>query len=85
MSDSYFNESIISYRPKPIYVKELLLDRLERSLDTINRLDPTAKIILGGDFNQLSDNKIIEVTGLMPLVRIHTNEIMCSFRPLVRI
>ena len=72
--------------PKPIlYVKELLLDRLERSLDTINRLDPTAKIILGGDFNQLSDNKIIEVTGLMPLVRIHTNEIMCSFRPLVRI
>src|SRR6218665_4162438 len=60
--------------PKPIYVKELLLDRLERSLDTIrpNRLDPTAKIKLGGDFNQLYDNKIIEVTGLMPLVHTPT-------------
>ena len=35
-------------------------------------MDPTAKIILGGDFNQLSDNKSIEVTGLMPLVHTPT-------------
>jgi Reverse transcriptase (RNA-dependent DNA polymerase)/Endonuclease/Exonuclease/phosphatase family len=54
--------------PSPVYeVMELLL-RLEQSVDSINNLDPTALIILGGDFNRLGVADVIECTGLIPLI-----------------
>ena len=54
--------------PKPCYATELLLDYLESSVDEIVRNSPSAGIVLAGDINQLSTNKVVERTGLTPLV-----------------
>ena len=54
--------------PKPMYKAELLLDHIEATVEEINRNSLDSRIVLAGDFNQLSDEAIIERTGLMSIV-----------------
>src|SRR6218665_2941905 len=54
--------------PTPIYDVQVLLDCLERTIEFLTELDANATIILGGDLNQLSDTKVVEYTGLTPMV-----------------
>lgn len=55
--------------PKPIYDTELLLDRLEHSIEVITIEEPDAIITLGGDFNRLDEAQVIERTGMIPLIK----------------
>src|SRR6218665_619441 len=54
--------------PKPIYATDLLLKRLETTTEAIISEDPNGLLLLGGDFNMLSEQEVIEHTGLMPLI-----------------
>jgi len=56
------------YPPKPLYKAELLLDHIEATVEEINRNFHESRIVLAGDFNQLSDKEIIERTGLTSIV-----------------
>jgi len=52
--------------PRPQYSSKLLLTFIEQSINELQLTAeyPAALIILAGDFNQLTDNEIIERTGL---------------------
>lgn len=50
--------------PRPQYSSKLLLTFIEQSINELTAEYPAALIILAGDFNQLTDNEIIERTGL---------------------
>src|SRR6218665_41352 len=54
--------------PKPIYARDLLLKRLEITTEAIISEDPNGLLLLGGDFNMLSEHAVIEDTGLIPLI-----------------
>ena len=54
--------------PAPQYPVNDLLDYIELCVDKIISECPNALIIMGGDFNQLTDNVIVEKTGLEPIV-----------------
>src|SRR6218665_1924453 len=60
------------HSPKPIYTEELIIQRLEHTVNTTSTKEPNAKIVLGGDFNVLPENKVIEATSFLPLVHVHT-------------
>jgi hypothetical protein len=59
----------IYHPPKPQYRTELLLQYIDLCVETINNRYPGAQIIIAGDTNQLSENDIIERTGLMQIVK----------------
>jgi len=50
--------------PRPTYCPEVLLDFIEACVEEISHAFPLADVILAGDLNQLSDNDLIERTGL---------------------
>src|SRR6218665_1036865 len=54
--------------PKPIYATDLLLKRLETTTEAIISEDPNGLLLLGGNFNMLSEQEVIEHTGLIPLI-----------------
>lgn len=54
--------------PRPIYRVEVLLERLERSVETLVQMEPRAIIVLGEDFNRLDEREVAECTGLTPLI-----------------
>src|SRR6218665_2690162 len=60
--------------PKLIYTctEELIIERLEHTVNTISCKESNANIVLGGDFNMLPENKVIEATSFLPLVHVHT-------------
>ena len=54
--------------PKPTYQPEVLLDYIEDCVAEISHDFPLADIVLAGDVNQLSEQDIIERTGLTQIV-----------------
>ena len=50
--------------PKPLYEPNELLDYIEESVGELNRDFPAANIVLAGDLNKLSDEELVERTGL---------------------
>jgi len=59
----------IYHPPKPIYNTNSFVDYLEATIDVINSTFPSSLIILAGDLNQLSNNLILESTGLIFIVK----------------
>jgi len=51
-----------------LYVTDTLTSFVEACVIEISTVHPSAIIILAGDFNQLSDNDIVQNTGLIPTV-----------------
>lgn len=58
--------------PRPQYRTESLLDYIEACVDELCHIDPAAKIVMAGDFNQLSDGQVMERTGLVQIVQQST-------------
>jgi len=58
----------IYHPPRPIYKPEELLAYIETSVEEINHDFPLAEIVLAGDLNQLSENDLVEQTGLTQIV-----------------
>ena len=54
--------------PAPIYSQDDLLDYIEACVEELSRDFPAAPIVLAGDLNQLSDEDIVERTGLTQIV-----------------
>ena len=54
--------------PRPLYSPTALLDHIETCVEEITRDFPTATIVLGGDFNQLTDEDVIERTGFSQII-----------------
>ena len=54
--------------PRPLYSPTALLDHIETCVEEITRDFPKATIALGGDFNQLSDEDVIERTGFSQII-----------------
>ena len=52
----------------PQYTPDLLMDYIEACIDGITDTHPAAVIVLAGDFNQLSDEQLVERTGLTQIV-----------------
>jgi len=42
------------------------------TVNTISGKEPNAIIVLGGDFNMLPENKVIEATSFLPLIQTPT-------------
>jgi len=59
----------VYHPPKPIYNTNSFVDYLEATIDVINSTSPSSLIILAGDLNQLSDDLIVERTGLISIVK----------------
>jgi hypothetical protein len=55
--------------PKPIYRQLDLLNYIEACVECLSRDYPSANIILAGDLNQLSDEEMVERTGLTQIVK----------------
>jgi len=49
----------------------MLMNHIEACIEEIER-HPNALVILAGDVNQLSDNEIVERTGLLSIVKAPT-------------
>jgi len=56
--------NIIHRNSKPIYSVSMLMNYIEVCIEEIERCHSNALVILAGDVNQLSDNEIVERTGL---------------------
>jgi len=54
--------------PRALYVTDTLTSFIEACVIEISTVHPSAIISLAGDFNQLSDNDIVQNTGLIPIV-----------------
>lgn len=55
------------YHPtRPIY--DIVLERVERTVEELGQTEPDALLILGLDLNQLGDGQTVEATGLVSLV-----------------
>ena len=54
--------------PRPTYKTEVLLDYIEASVAELSHDFPLADIVVAGDGNQLSDQEIVERTGLTQIV-----------------
>ena len=54
--------------PKPLYQPIELLDYIEACVVELSRDFPAANIVLAGDLNQLSDEELVERTGLQQIV-----------------
>src|SRR6218665_929918 len=57
--------------PKPIYRTEIILARLEATVEILSQR-PGADIILVGDFNGLGESEIVQRTELSPLIHTQT-------------
>lgn len=55
--------------PQPIYRTESLLNHIELCIENLHQHFQSAEVIVAGDLNQLSDQDIIERTGLIQIVR----------------
>ncbi len=55
--------------PKSIYKPAALLDYIEACVGELNRDFPAAHVVLAGDLNQLSDQELVERTGLTQIVQ----------------
>ena len=55
--------------PKPIYRQLDLLNYIEVCVECLSRDHPSANIIIAGDLNQLSDEEMVERTGLTQIVQ----------------
>ena len=60
---------VLYHPPRPQYSPDSLLDYIEGCIDDIVRSHPAASIVLAGDFNQLSDDQLVERTGLTQIVK----------------
>ena len=58
----------IYHPPRPTYKTEELLDYIETCVAEISRDFPQADIVLAGDLNQMSDQDLVERTGLTQIV-----------------
>jgi len=57
------------YHPTaPTYSQDDLLNYIEACVEELSRDFPAAPIVLAGDLNQLSDEDIVERTGLTQIV-----------------
>ena len=56
------------HQPRALYVTNTLTSFIEACVIEISTVHPSAIIILAGDFNQLSDNDVVQNTGLIPIV-----------------
>jgi len=54
--------------PRPIYTPTALLDYIETCIEEIMHDFPAATIVLAGDFNQLTDENVIERTGFSQII-----------------
>ena len=70
----------IYHPPKPIYLVTDLLCYVESCLETIARDEPTALVVLAGDFNGLTDNDVVSRTALTSLVNRPTRGSSCLDR-----
>ena len=59
---------VVYHPPKPCYDVQSFLDYLEATIDEIMCKSPSSKVVMAGDFNQLSDTELTQRTGLMQLV-----------------
>ena len=58
------------YRPpKSLYTTEALLNYIEACVDEVSREFPTDHIIIAGGMNQLSNDDLVERTGLTQIVQ----------------
>jgi hypothetical protein len=55
--------------PQPTYQIESLLNHLESCVENLHQNFQSSEVIVAGDLNQLSDQDIIERTGLIQIVR----------------
>ena len=55
--------------PKPQYDPELLVQYIEACIQELVRVFPTVDIVIAGDFNQLSESRVVASTGLSQIVR----------------
>ena len=60
---------VLYHPPRPQYTIDLLMDYIEACIDDIIHTHPAAAIVLAGDFNQLSDEQLVERTGLTQIVK----------------
>jgi len=60
------------HQPRALYVTNTLTSFIEACVIEISTVHPSAIIILASDFNQLSDNDIVQNTGLIPIVTHQT-------------
>ena len=58
--------------PRPLYTPDSLLDYIKACIDEITHSHPAASLVLGGDFNQLSHDELVERTGLTQIVKQQT-------------
>ena len=54
--------------PKSLYTTEALLDYIEACVEEVSRDFPAANIVIAGDVNQLSEDDLVERTGLSQIV-----------------
>ena len=59
----------LHHPPKPIYRQLDLLNYIEVCVQCLSRDHPSVNIIIAGDLNQLSDEEMIERTGLKLIVQ----------------
>lgn len=67
---------------KSVYEVEVLLDRVEQTVESLSLMDPLALIVLRGDFNRLGESEVMEFTCLILLILLPTrgkNIVDCLF------
>ena len=55
--------------PKPQYDPELLVQYIDACIQELVRVFPIVDIVIAGDFNQLSETRVVASTGLSQIVR----------------
>jgi len=60
--------AVLYHPPKPLYQPAALIDYIETCIEKLNQDYPAALIVLAGDTNQLSNEDMIESTGLTQIV-----------------
>ena len=66
---------MVSHPPDPpVYAESELLDHLPDSCEQILLSDPSAKIIIAGDINQLNINDLSKHQNLEQIVKKHTRQ-----------
>jgi len=61
--------SALYHPPRPLYSSSELLEYIENCVSEITHDFPLADIVIAGDLNQLSDNDVVERTGLTQIVQ----------------
>ena len=64
--------AVLYHPPKPLYTTEALLNYIEACVEEVSRGFPTKRIIIAGDMNQLPNDDLVELTGLMQIVELLT-------------